>query len=462
MSWSESISRLRGRAARLGSSSRVRGEVAWVVSSRVSEYLIQFALLKILATRLGRDGYGEMNLAETAIVLATHVVLAPARESFLRDYHRAKERRSEKSARQFLLRWYACGTIGVLILSVVTSDLVSRTFGLSRWTVIAAGLVFFFDRWRMLAADIRNIDRSRKSWAIWNISFSLSLVGCITIGTWAAPATAATALFAYAAASAVFSLSMMLPWIRDTRTLEAGPSTDLIGQTRRFGLPFAALLVFQWIQGFTDRYLIQAQLDVETVGLYVAAFRVCGVPFMLILAISHSLLTPIAYQRSSPSSGPGRLWAADQVVLAGIGFHLVSGLLLIGIYAVSGPDLVVLLTTDDFQVSRRTVVALAAARLIQTISQALQPIFAVHERMDRLLWLRMIGAAATVAICWPMIARYGAFGAALGTLMAFSLYLLGLTFGPSGCFWLVRAARAEASPSSPQPAVQSNDVSRSD
>jgi len=444
------MKKLRQSGMRLGTNPRARSEIAWVISSRVTEYLLQFLLLKILATRLGRAGYGELNLAETAIFLVTHIALAPARESYVRDYHRAVTRGCTRDARLFLLRWYAAGTISVLTLSLLMAESLSETFQMERDTIVAAALVFFFDRWRLLAIDIANIERRRRAWAIWNISFTAALVVCIGVAIHAAPATAATALFAYAGVAAVFAFAMMIPWLRHASQKDSSSRgrSDIRALTKRFGIPFAFLLTFQWVQSFADRYLLKALLDPETVGLYVAAFRVCGVPFMLMLSIGNTLLTPIAYQRTGSESTSGQLWSADRVVLAGVGIHMGIGVLIVAAYALIGPKLVVLLTSDEFVVSTATIVALVLGRLLQTGSQALQPIFAIHERMGTLLWLRLFGAVATIAICWPMIRAYGAFGAATGTLLAFTLYSAAIVFGPSGCFWLARSARLKSAATS--------------
>lgn len=446
MNLTEAWNRVRDGGVRVGGNERLRAEVLWVVSSRMSEYLLQFLLLKILATRLGSEAYGEMNLAETAALLLTHVLLAPARESFLRDYHRSIERGSQKGARNFILRWYAVSTTAVLVLSWPAARGLSESMEVESGTIVAAAFVFFFDRWRMLAADVVNIERRRRSWAIWNVAFNVALIGFISAATAIGPSTAATALFGYAAASGLFALIMMARWIRETSGVIDRSPTELGGLVRRFGVPFAVLLIFQWGQSFADRYLLKILLDPETVGIYVAAFRVCGIPFMFMLAIGHSLLTPIAYQRAGAADGRSGLWAADRVLLAGVAFHSIVGLFVVGGYAAFGSRLLVMMTTSEFQVSTATIVTLAGGRLLQTLSQLLQPIFAVHERIDGLLWLRLVGAGATVAICWPMIEAYGAFGAAFGTLLAFVIYLAGLVFGPSGCFWLIRDARRATLP----------------
>ena len=156
------------------------------------------------------------------------------------------------------------------------------------------------------------------------------------------------------------------------------------------------------------------------------------------------LLTPIAYQRGWDETDASRLWAADRVLVGGVGVQLAAGLVLLAGYLVWGSELVVLLTSEAFAVPAALVAILATGRFLQTLSQSLQPIFAVHHKMGSILWLRLVGAALTVGLCWPLTLEYGILGAAAGSCAAFALYLGILLFAPSGCFWLVLRARRGA------------------
>lgn len=413
-------------------------------ATKVAEFGILFALLKLLTNALGKEGYGEYNLAETAMILFTHTLLAPIREAYLRNYHGSLERSERRAAGLILIRWYAVGTIGVALSAVLLSSWVSERFGFGRQTVLAWGVLFLFDRWRFLAIEALNMRRERRTWALRSIAFQATLVICVAAFLQIGPPAAATALFGYAFASFLFALIVAGPMIREIVALPVGNPSHLGGLAVSFGIPFAVLLILQWIQGFADRYLLKALLDAETVGLYVAAYQVCGLPYALMLRIGHNLLVPIAYQRAGDLDDATRLWSADKLLLVGLGLQAFVGAAMLLFYWTFGRWLIVALTNETFLVPTATVVALAAGRYVQALAQATQAIFAVHRRMTNMLWIRVFGAAATLGICVPMIEQRGAFGAALGSWMALSLYLAALWFGPSGCWRMVRAARQSA------------------
>ena len=433
--------RLVAPIARLISTPRLRAEVGWVVVNKTAEFGLLFLLLKLLTNTLGREGYGEYNLAETAIVLLGSVLLVPISESYMRDFHASRRRGESRASGVFLLRWYLAATCGVALAAAVLSPAIGERFGIGRWTALAAGLVFLFDRWRFLGQEALNIRRERRAWTLLNVGYSITLVLAIGAAVRLGPAQASTALFGFAAAAALFAALVAGPMALRILRSPPGPPSDIRRLALTFGAPLGALMAFQWVQGFIDRYLLKAFLDMEAVGLYVAAYQVCGIPYTLLLRISHNLLTPIAYQRGHDVRDAGSLWAADRLLLAGLAIQAVIGALMLVGYGLFGPRLVVLLTSPDFVVPTSTVVVLAAGRYVQALGQGLQPVFAVHKRTGAVLRFRVFGAILTVAICTPLTQQFGLFGAALGSLLALVLYLVGLVFGPSGCWWMIRRTR---------------------
>lgn len=420
---------------------RLRSELGWVLGNRSAEFVLQFVLLKILTNALGRDGYGEYNLAEVGLVLIASFALTPIHDAYMRDFHGARSRDEARASAMFLWWWYAAVTLGTVVCAAVLTRNVGGWLGLSPWTALAAGAVFLFDRWRFLSQEVYNIRRERRAWALRNLGFWVLQVAAVSAAMMFLPRTATNALLAFAAASAVFGLPGMLLLWKEARRLPPGSPTRLPGLVISFGIPAAVLLVFQWVQGFSDRYLMNAMLDIATVGQYVACYQVCGIPYQFLLRLFHSLLTPVAYQRASNLDDPRQLWAADRVLLAGIAAQVAIGGGMLLLYAAFGSELIALLTSEAFVFPTSIVVLLAAGRFVQAFGQSLQPIFAVHHRLQRMIWFRGAGAVLTVVICWWAIERYGVIGAAAGTLVAQALYAVALILGPGGCAWMVNGVR---------------------
>jgi O-antigen/teichoic acid export membrane protein len=426
---------------RIAASPRVRGEIAWVVANRGVEFTLLFALLKLLTNALGKEGYGEYNLSETALMLAGSVLIVPVLEAYKRDYHTSAEAAERRAAAAAVIGWFAVATLGTATALALASTTFAEWFGVGEWTALAAGLVFLGERWRMLGHEWLNLERERRAGALWNLGFLVSQLGLIGAVVTLGPATATAALLAYGCASLFFGALVAGPTARKLLRLPSGARSRIPALVWSFGLPFAALQLAHWVQSFSDRYMVKGLLDPSSVGLYVAAYQVCGVPFMLGQRIAHELLVPIAYQRCRDPGDPRQLWSADRLIAAGLGVQAAIGAAMLGGYLLFGQRLLALLTSADYVLPAGTIAILAAGRFAQAMAVGLQQIFAVHQQVRRLFWFRSAGALLTPAVCWFTIPTWGVLGAAAGTLVSFLAYLLALALGPGGSVWLARDAR---------------------
>jgi len=335
-------------------------------------------------------------------------------------------------------------TLGVAGSAVLLASYLADAFGVAASTVTAAGLAFFADRWRILGLEVMNMRRQRRRWALSSLAYSGALLALMTVTLHWFTATPSVALYVYATTAAVFAAIGTGPLIAEIAALPTGSRSNIGPMVIGFGAPFGLLLLLQWVQGFADRFLIKALIeDATAVGLYAAAYQVCGAPFTLVFRITQNLLRPVAYQKGDHQQ-PETLWSADRVLLGGTAFQLVCGVNAVILLVWLGPSLIVLLTNSTFQVERTTVAALAAGRFAQMIAASIQPIFAVHRAMNRLLYYRLGGAVLTVALCYPLTLQLGVFGTALGTSLALTSYLLILLIAPKGAMSLLRSAHREA------------------
>ena len=427
------------------SAMRIRTEIAWVAAGKAVEFMAAFGLLKVLTARLGAAPYGEYNLADTSLVLLHAIALVPVHESFLRAYHGARDSGDLRAEMRTLIRGYALVTVSVACIAIVSSPWLAGPLGFHTWTAAAAGLVFFFDRWRFLGLDYRNIRRERRSAALQAGGFQLSLLAAILAAVIWIP-TASAALFAYAAMAACWAALGLRRPLTEFRALPPSTSRKLRGMVVAFGIPLAAVLALQWFQSFGDRYLLKGLLDAKTVGLYVAAYQVSGIPYTLMFRVCHELVVPIAYERAGDGSDPARLQAGDMLLLELFAIQLTIGAALLLFYAEFGARFVVLLTSSEFALPGSLVLALACARWVQNLGFALQPIFALHHRTRALLGFRLFGAVVSVSFAAIGIRKGGALGAAIGSASALLLYLAALILAPGGVVSLVRGARRQRQP----------------
>jgi len=435
---------LTGTARRAASNPRLRGELFWVITHKVLEFLLSFVVLKVLTVFLGTKNYGEYALALVGMQMMSAILMMPMQQAYLRYIHTVQGAGAAgRAAGLTVLRWYTVASIAVIFCACALTATFSKWFGLGTLTVLAAGLLFVGNRWRLLGTQVLDIKRRRRACAFQNLGFLVSQIVAVVVAVRIWSPSASVALLATAAAAAVFGAISLTTFAHGIRSLPKGPPSDLMKLVKSYGAAAGALLLFQWMQNLVDRYFLAIQLDKEAVGLYSAGYQVCGVPYMFGFTFLYALLVPIVFQRAKDISRPGQLWSADKVLIGGIGVYVTVGALALLIYAAFGQQIMLLLTSKGFVLPSHTLVFLALTRYAQCLAMLLQVFFNIHNSMGAAFRFRAIGAAITLPISWFAIRWYGIGGAAVGGFAAACIYLALMSLSNGGCVRLVLRARRE-------------------
>ena len=436
------------RNARESGDGRYRhSEGAWVLAHKVLELGFNILTLKVLTTlmRGAPSAYGEFNLALTATVLIANVILLPVNQAYLRGYHTATSNRTLPRMTSVLMRWYAWATVAVAVVAAIWTRPIAAYFGLEPWTPLATGLVFLTNRWRLLGIEVMEVARERRAWTLINVAFLAAQSVAVAAVALYWGASASGALLAYGVTAGLFAIFSVSRFSRVAGEAGAGDGR-FGGLIVSYGIPAALLLLLQAVQSFADRYILGMWASLEVVGRYVAAYQVSGVPYMFLMGALQALCVPIAFQRAQDVDDPRQTWAGDRVILFSVLAYTVLGLLALGAFMLWGEQVLRLSTAAEFAVPWSVLVVLAAGRFLQGFSLLLQNFFAVHQMMTASLGFRSVGAALTVPICWIFIRSGGMYGAAVASAVSVTLYGLIVSFGPGGCFWLVRDTRRRRAP----------------
>ena len=430
--------------ARILREPRLRGEVAWTLITRLVDVLFPFLQLKLLTKLLTTEQFAEYNLAQTAVALGHTILIIPILNAYQRYFHAAPEERAARTAGLQLLRWITVATGGLIILAAAISRPASPLLHWETWTLLAGAAVFAMDRWRLLSLEMFEFQRKKRFTALYHLGFQILVVAgfFFVLKFWSASATAALLVYAAAAAPlAFFAIRGLWNVLVPADGTEAGRLPALI---RTFGIPYAVLLTFQWVQTNADRYMLNALVSEDAAGRYLGVFQVCGVPYLVMFQTLSWLVMPIAYNRAKDATQPLQLWSADRVILSAIGIYALAGVLMLGFYWFWGGWLTTLLTQANYEMPATTTLIIAAGRFLQCFALLVQVVFAVHQKMTASLLFRLAGAALTVPVCWMLIEKWQIEGAAIGSALAGFVYLVVLAFGPGGFVWLMLETRRAA------------------
>jgi O-antigen/teichoic acid export membrane protein len=431
---------------RLLRDARIRGETAWVVAHKAAEFGVLLVGLKLFTNLMSPAEFGEYQLALTTLALLGFVVEVPISQVYLRQYHTAVAQGTARSALTQTVKWLGITALIVLGGSILLTKPLADAFRLETFTVLAVGLTFLANRWRSLRVQVLDIQRERRQCMIENIGFYAcqTAIGAVALLIFRPSAT--VALLAFAVVAAVFSGIGVRSFHRELRMLPDQAPAPFSQLVFAYGVPLGILTTCQWLQASAERYALSGQFDYALVGRYVAAYQVCGFPFLAMNAVLTTLVQPIVFQRAQDISDAGQLWSAHRLLLGGMGLYLGLGALFIAAYAACGPLLLRLLASEAYAIPVGILTVLAAGRMLMFSGLLQHMFFKVHQQTRFLLLYSIIGGGVAVSAAWLLVRTYGILGAALAVLITALVYNGLLTFAPGGTWSLVRGVRRSLAP----------------
>lgn len=432
-----------GTLGALVRNARVRHESMWVAVHKSGELVLMVVTLKLFTAVMGVELYGAYSLWLAAMLLVGHVVIVPVQQAFLRREHQALESAQIGHDTAFLIRWFQVSGIvlvGVALLAGLTGRLPA---GLQAATLVIAALGFVAERWRLCGVLQLENRRMRKEATLQDLG-AIAVRGVVTVTVLIAfGRSQLLALACLAGTAAIFAVPTIRRMLRERTAAGAREqSGDLWRAVLAYGYPAGALMACQWVQNSSERFILGLRLDIASAGMYIAAYQICGVPFMWALAVLRSLLLPVAFQRSGYAEAPDGLWPAYRVLALGVVAYAGSGLLCLPLYYLFGDDAVRLIAGPEFVLSPVVLTTLALTRFLQCLGPLLEGFFLVRRDVSASLLYRLAASVVVVPACWFLIGRYGVAGAAAGVFLGAVVYVGGMIGGPGGVLALVRKARA--------------------
>jgi O-antigen/teichoic acid export membrane protein len=187
-----------------------------------------------------------------------------------------------------------------------------------------------------------------------------------------------------------------------------------------FALPMGGSAALNWLNVFSDRWLLAFFHDLEAAGLYAAAF---DLPFQAVtllfsvVILAGDPLVMNAYARGGAKEAAPHL---RQVVNAMLALMLPA---LVGLI-LAGPLLVTILVGEAYRATALELLPwLSLSMFVGGLTLYPTFSFKLTDRTDTLLIVTAASAAANLALNLVLIPRYGPLGAALSSLGAYVLRL---------------------------------------
>ena len=307
---------------------------------------------------------------------------------------------------------------------LVAGSLVWRALGHPEPALLTVGLactLLAADALRTFELSLLNASRRQRDYSLRN-----------ALDAWARPLTASLAivtlgpsamsvLLGYAAGSLGVS-GLLRRRVVKHGDAAARPDADHWQPSFRrdflqYAFPLVPYALLQWTMSLSDRYFLAGFEGTVSVGLYAAAYGLGSQPFIAANTFIHSVLRPVLYDAVAQGDRAKErktlaLWLTAAVFVSGAGVSL---------FVLFSTPIAQGLLGREFWGSAQLLPWIAGAYALQSVQQTFEIVLYAHGRTRQVVWVQGIAAAVSVLLYLLLIPRFGAWGAALGTLGTFFL-----------------------------------------
>ena len=393
----------------------------WGAGAQLALGRVLGALALLVGTRLLTEVvppqvFGEYAFALAAVYLARNIYVVPLTFAVARFYPELALRGELATLRGALAPWSRGWTLATVLatLALIAAALATG----QSWSVSAllCGAIVLVLLRRELEIALLNAARRHRAFSIWDAAEAwarpLLAIGAVLL--WQPSAEALLLGFLVALAGALLTARLLLP-----ARPAAGAMRDPANTRRvmRYLWPIVPIPLLGWVTGLGDRYAIAWLDGFEQVGLYAAVYGLMSQPYLMLEQIARLTFSPVYFHAIAEGDQATQQrtftrWIATVVGLGAVGVvatvflrHALADVLLAQSYR-HAADLMPWIAGGN--------ALLALARVFES------PLYAQHSPR-RVLIGQLLSALAAIAVGLPMIAAYGAWGAAVACPIYFGL-----------------------------------------
>jgi O-antigen/teichoic acid export membrane protein len=382
--------------------------------------LIAFILLPLYTRYLTPDDYGVKELVAIStdvigVLVATGISSALFRFYF--DYEDPQQRNRVISSTYLSLGALASVAVAVLFLfAEPLSGMVLNDPQLKHYLMLGFGSLWFKVMNDVSRGYLRANQKSLHviSYSLVQLLVALSLniyflvyLGLGVVGIFYSSLIVSVLLF----------LFMTLPVIKQ---VGLGFSMPLVKEMLRFGLPLVPSQLGGFVVHLSDRFFIKEYLSIADAGLYSLSYRLGTLPGTFIVQPFNQTWLPRRFEiHKQPDSEQvfGRIFTYFLTVLFFAGLAV----------AILSKEILMLLAGSEFWSAYRIVPLIVIANLTFSLHYHFNFGLLLQKRTKLIAVVNISNGVLVLLLNWLLIPRFGVFGAAYATILAF-VYKVSLTW----------------------------------
>ena len=389
----------------------------------VANQALAVILVPIYANVLGVENYGTLALVNTTLAFATSIVTLALPQAFFRSYlmENADEHGRAAVMRTTLGLRLVTSLAGLLVLMLLAIPLTGLLFGNMAHLPILLfiGPIVFCDTLNLVPLSFLRAERHAAAYAA--LSFTRAVLGSVMIIVFVVVLD--MGVFGVVLGSLISAIVVATAGVVVlARAGRIGMAFDrpLINHMLTFSLPLVPASVAAWTLNLSDRYLLQAFVGNQAVGIYSAGYTI-GLVINALAVAPFSLAWAATFWEIASKPGARQTYARVMT-----GFVILAGFIALGLAALSTDALRVLFRAE-FEPSRFVVPFSAFAYVLYGIYSIGATGLNIEGRTGVLPVTLWASAIANVVLNLVLIPSIGYLGAAVSTLLSYGLLAVSTT-----------------------------------
>lgn len=392
-----------------------------IIIGRAAQFLLALATLRVATTLLTPEEMGKVSLVLTTTAFFAMFFVNPIGMFINRRLHAWQ---ASGLARTYLERY--TGYLGaVALIAAITLPLVVMpgwiNFGIPvAWLVALVCGSLIFNTINQTSIPSLNMLGDSRSFVVLSVTTLAASFVCAVVLVETVEASAqywALGLLLGQALLAMVGTKIFFAHLRR----EGAASTAAAGMQKKqfrvlfeFAWPVALAAGLGWVQGQGYRYILENQLGLAQLGLFVAGY---GISVGLIAGFESVLTTyfqPRLYRDANKGNAnePAEAWQRYAAAV------IPSLVLTVALIMMLAPELTRLFLGERFQTASSFVVWGALAETARVLTGVYSLIAHVFMRTRWLVLPTAAGALLAILACLALIPRFGAIGAGIGLTLA--------------------------------------------
>ena len=404
---------------------RLLREGAWITVGHAITILAGLLSVRIFTELAPQDVFGGANLLIGIMVVSMHCLVAPVTQTQIRyqaeysarglgdDYERtvwhlamAASAMAAAPALAVLLVWpdarvgAGMAVIPLLLMWIITTTAKSVVVG------------------RL------NAERRQLSYGLFIAAEALTILISTTVALYlnaSIEALIAGQIIGTTCPLLIFWTWHSMPWRSPRNDWQIDRGT--LCSIWRYGLPFAPILLFEWLTNQTDRYVLATHVDLSDVGIYAAAFAIASKPAMIVGGVLTDLLRPLLFANADSASRKSERHLQVWLVLQAI-----SSSVVVILFIYFGEEIAGLLLAEGYREGTPALMNwISAAYGIRALAMVLEHRAYAIEQPHRIAMIKVVPVIVGVGTAVFIIPVVGLVGAAIANFTAQLTYILACT-----------------------------------